>query len=386
MNNIAQNTKITTTQINTLISEIDGKLNLSGGDITGRVTFKLNSNVGGALGVNTGPCLRITGGGWSAAESGAYIQLYPKESPETTSYAGNVRIVAQDGTNSSTLDIKPTYMQYSNYLQFNNGAISQIRKSNNDSYLEITGGTNSTNSSYLVLYGGNASDDKGHFGLTAYDGNSKHQLYGSAYGTLTWGGSVIHTDATYSGVSFLKCNETLSYGWNGLQYFNKSMSVSEEPTQNVSPTADWYHIIRMNHANGNGYYVDLAACFHNDRLYTRRVASGSCATGWNEIPVLVYSWKSGTQWYRKYSDGWIEQGGQTPKTADAFISVSFPIAFTQDNPNVQLTRRFYYDNDATGCQNRTTGVSSVTKTGFKCYDNGWSGAGGSAGVWSACGF
>mgnify|MGYP003292715789 CR=1 FL=1 len=213
MNNIAQNTKITTTQINTLISEIDGKLNLSGGDITGRVTFKLNSNVGGALGVNPGPCLRITGGGWSAAESGAYIQLYPKESPETTSYAGNVRIVAQDGTNSSTLDIKPTYMQYSNYLQFNNGAISQIRKSNNDSYLEITGGTNSTNSSYLVLYGGNASDDKGHFGLTAYDGNSKHQLYGSAYGTLTWGGnSVLHTNNISTHAQTIE-QQLLSNGW-----------------------------------------------------------------------------------------------------------------------------------------------------------------------------
>jgi hypothetical protein len=109
---------------------------------------------------------------------------------------------------------------------------------------------------------------------------------------------------------------------------------------------------------------------------------------WGGKPIIcVTKWKSGTQWYRKYSDGWIEQGGQTPRTSDNYISISFPIAFTQDNPNVQLTRRFYYDNDGTASQNRTTGVSSVTKTGFKCYDNGWSANGyGTAGVWFACGF
>ena len=123
---------------------------------------------------------------------------------------------------------------------------------------------------------------------------------------------------------------------------------------------------------------------------TRKNLTGGPNTDLNwdgKLVVCVTKWKSGTQWYRKYSDGWIEQGGQTPRTSDAYISISFPIAFTQDNPNVQLTRRFYYDNDTSSSQNRTTGVSSVTKTGFKCYDNGWSANGyGTAGVWYACGF
>lgn len=82
----------------------------------------------------------------------------------------------------------------------------------------------------------------------------------------------------------------------------------------------------------------------------------------------------------------LKQGGQTPRTSDDFISVSFARAFSQDNPNVQFTRRFYYDNDTTVPQNRTNGISSVTKTGFKCYDNGWSANGGSVGIWYACGY
>lgn len=105
-----------------------------------------------------------------------------------------------------------------------------------------------------------------------------------------------------------------------------------------------------------------------------------------EIVALATSWRSGTSWYRKYSDGWIEQGGHTPRTSDAYISVSFHTAFSTSDPNVQFTRRYYYDNDSTVSQNRTTGVSSVTATGFKCYDNGWSSYGGSVGVWYACGY
>ena len=196
----------------------------------------------------------------------------------------------------------------------------------NSSHMDVGYDYNQATGGLIALRSVNYTGNPGGFEIFARSSSVTKTLNGKTDGTLTWGGSVIHTDATYSGVSFLKNNETLSYGWNGLQYFNKSMSASEEPTQNVSPTADWYHIIRMNHGNGNGYYVDLAACFHSDRLYTRRVASGSCATGWNEIPVLVHSWNSGNTWYRKYSDGWTEQGGQIARQVT--VTVNFSLAFT----------------------------------------------------------
>lgn len=101
---------------------------------------------------------------------------------------------------------------------------------------------------------------------------------------------------------------------------------------------------------------------------------------------LVKSYSSGTTWYRIYADGWCEQGGQTPKTTDATINVLFLVQFATENPNVQLTRRFYYDDDGSTSQNRTTGVSSVSSTGFKCYDNGWTSYGGSVGIWQASGY
>lgn len=249
-------------------------------------------------------------------------------------------------------------MSYPNIIQNHTNDINTIKST----YLPKSGGVmtgtiytpgygrvtseNSTSQKSLALLGSSSkgescasinlksiedTDEPGFFYINAKDDTyGTKSLVGRPNGTLTWGGSQIHTDATYSGVSFLKCNETLSYGWNGLQYFNKTMTASEDVGQNVSPTADWYHIIRMNHANGNGYYVDLAACFHTDRLYTRRVASGSCATGWNEIPVLVHPWRSGTQWYKKYSDGWIEQGGRVTTTTSSG-TITFPIGFSDTN-------------------------------------------------------
>ena len=198
----------------------------------------------------------------------------------------------------------------------------------NSSHMDVGYDYNQANGGLIALRSANYTGNPGGFEIFARSSSATKILSGKTDGTLTWGGSVIHTDATYSGVSFLKCNETLSYGWNGLQYFNKSMSASEAPTQNVSPTADWYHIIRMNHANGNGYYVDLAACFHNDRLYTRRVASGSCATGWNEIPVLVHSWRSGVHGYRRYSDGYTEQWGRGSINERQALTVNLHIAMS----------------------------------------------------------
>lgn len=84
--------------------------------------------------------------------------------------------------------------------------------------------------------------------------------------------------------NWLNTNATLSYGASGLNYFNISGTATGAANENGTPTADWYHIIRMNHANANGYYFDIASCFHSDQMYYKRVASGSTA-GWKHIWV-----------------------------------------------------------------------------------------------------
>lgn len=93
-----------------------------------------------------------------------------------------------------------------------------------------------------------------------------------------------NTAGTSDWANYLVSNNRMAYGWNGLNYFNASMSASGAAGANNSPTADWYHIIRMNHGNSGGYYCDIATCFHNNNMYLKRVANGS-SSGWLHIWV-----------------------------------------------------------------------------------------------------
>ena len=74
--------------------------------------------------------------------------------------------------------------------------------------------------------------------------------------------------------NWLNTSDGLVFGSSGLQYFNHNSSTSSGAASNTCPTTDWYHIIRMNHANSNGYYGEIATCFHSNAMYYRRVASG----------------------------------------------------------------------------------------------------------------
>ena len=52
--------------------------------------------------------------------------------------------------------------------------------------------------------------------------------------------------------------------------------------------------------------------------------------------VFVETWSNGTSWYRKWSDGWIEQGTLITSTGDN-RTITFPTAFTTTNYTVALT-------------------------------------------------
>lgn len=108
---------------------------------------------------------------------------------------------------------------------------------------------------------------------------------------------------------------------------------------------------------------------------------------WNEktlisytVPYLIsYSYGSDGTWYRKWSDGFIEQGGQTPTLGqDASYTVTFPIAFSSTVYTVELTR-------LAGSGNWTPHVNSRSTTSMYLINN--SGSGGSnILMWNACGY
>ena len=75
---------------------------------------------------------------------------------------------------------------------------------------------------------------------------------------------------------------TITYGEGGLQWKDLSTTASDaknDPTKVCNPVADWFHHIILNHSNSNGYYVDIAACFHSNYIAYRRIQTGQ-DKGW----------------------------------------------------------------------------------------------------------
>ena len=95
---------------------------------------------------------------------------------------------------------------------------------------------------------------------------------------------------------------------------------------------------------------------------------------------MVYvseTWKSGTSWYRKYSDGWIEQGGEFTKQRDTNITVTFPVAFRDTTYTIATSQYAQQTGNPPICS-----FTSKTNTGFAHNYGSW----GSKWGWFACGY
>ena len=92
-----------------------------------------------------------------------------------------------------------------------------------------------------------------------------------------------------------------------------------------------------------------------------------------EVTPIIETYSSGTSWYRVYSDGWCEQGGQTSEGTSITVYLLKPYANT--SYNVQLT-----------CVNKTQSDQNWTcsskSTGSFVYSNSES----YAADWRACGY
>lgn len=88
----------------------------------------------------------------------------------------------------------------------------------------------------------------------------------------------------------------------------------------------------------------------------------------NPVAVVVESWvaNDGTSWYRKYSDGWIEQGGRlAPASGAENFAVTFPVAFA----NAQYSLLFGVETSSDHSANwiQLGGLSGRTVTGFTAW-------------------
>ena len=79
-----------------------------------------------------------------------------------------------------------------------------------------------------------------------------------------------------------------------------------------------------------------------------------------EAVVIVKTYHSGTNWYRIYSDGWCEQGGQTNSIAhDASATVVFEQPFIDSDYMINIT----------GIGSYSSSNSSVPVVTTRAYNN-----------------
>ena len=107
-------------------------------------------------------------------------------------------------------------------------------------------------------------------------------LTGSAAGSVSIDGSAnVSLSVTNNR---LNSNSEMTYGWNGINYFNLAGTAGAAAKINDTPTTAWWHILRFNHGSSAGYYTDLAVPFNDNTLYYKRVTSGTLQNGgWVKI-------------------------------------------------------------------------------------------------------
>jgi hypothetical protein len=79
-------------------------------------------------------------------------------------------------------------------------------------------------------------------------------------------------------------NASITYGASYLQWMDNSGTggTGLNGAAPGNPFSDWHHHLVMNHANSGGYYVDIAASFHSQRIHFRRNQNGSLSS-WTEF-------------------------------------------------------------------------------------------------------
>ena len=94
-------------------------------------------------------------------------------------------------------------------------------------------------------------------------------------------GEKVYLNGNSEGANYAMCLnslETITYGANRLQYFNKNVTAGCAAKVNDGPTSDYWHFLRFNHGNTQGYYTDLAVPFNNNGFYYKRVQAGELKT------------------------------------------------------------------------------------------------------------
>ena len=182
-------------------------------------------------------------------------------------------------------------------------------------------------------------------GITFYD--AKGQRYGKLEGQWS-------------------ANGYTAFGFNASRTINGSIKYS-----NVSTWID----------SDGGMNFSFPKC-------TAKATTSSSATS-NRVAVVTQNYVNGTSWYRVWSDGWIEQGGQSStQNINSTNSVAFSKSFANTNYHLSIAP-IAPSSNANIDDNLWVLDSNISKTGFVLYATNTGAHDSYSGVrvrWYACGY
>lgn len=98
-----------------------------------------------------------------------------------------------------------------------------------------------------------------------------------------------------------------------------------------------------------------------------RVEAGLAEKLSSSTAHIVESWANGYSWWRKYSDGWVEQGGRTYLTVAKEKVVTFPNAFGDNKYSISFTVERDTSTSSGSTDDTTVVLSSPSTTSFTAY-------------------
>lgn len=130
-----------------------------------------------------------------------------------------------------------------------------------------------------------------------------------------------------------------TYNWNGLEYLNSSTSTTDSATETSVPVSgEWYHIIRMNHSNADGYFSEIATPLNNDYGMYYRMVSVGIHHAWKRLIDYPYLVSEG---YTNHNSriSWLESAHDSNGFSNYSNRLLVPRVNSSDNgPDYQLEK------------------------------------------------
>ena len=342
---------------------VNGGIRQSVGDIIAASRDDMWTSIKGGSGHDHGATLILYGQDHSGGAGCANLQAYKTGVgattfavwPDGSVYVNDNHVLTSAGGITSWLTIQNKQTNEAGYLYAA------------DKTFFVGGrGADGRDSAFIRFYYLDEPRDPGAFMVStrAANGNWGPGLFGSPNGDLWWNNAYVLTSAGGTMTGSLLVSNILSGDNDGFGLYGG----------NTWRTGGYIELGGPNHTYPNHIQIKGGSRQVLEDL------GGGWYIGGSPIVTLKSSWRSGNDWYRKYSDGWIEQGGEIWVSGVATHTIPLNTPFSHTVYTVVASQAVLGSSGGEWVNGQS--ITERATTSFKVYDVH---SGGHTILWYACG-